>query len=507
MGTTRLNEGGDVAAPAADSTWNPTWATPDVSYTAVQPDPSQVVYPQGTPGTSVSIPLGGAANPAIQAYLGGTNPAAVSYDPAIQGRLREHRKALQNTGVKDVGREVAAGRASIAGGGTSAQATDLVPGTTLTRDELSALELMIDPSGSYDATKDVLTPEQREYVSNTPEAQLAQEDIAHSILGSANAPAGPVGDLINNSLVGKIFDHVTGDQIVYDGDGRGSLITGTASEAPVHEDSVLLDDGSYDISDWFTPAPVGNDDNDNDHHSNATQYSFSDPVKDTDSFDFGSAYNYNRGGLVNDEDVWGTDPLASTMVEEGLDSAVQTLASGLKEGLAQSGHGQQGIGQTIKGKLKDQAIGALFGGFGLNEGGMIPQGYNRGGWVGARAQHLNSGGMPMEQAGVQAYQDMLAVGGPQGSPSDMMPDGGPAPKDYNPATFGYKPSGTSTKEQMEIDAMMAKRDAHVGDQMRKDKAFEEAERRKEETHRAAMLFKQEGHQESMKQKRSGPKGE
>ena len=58
----------------------------------------------------------------------------------------------------------------------------------------------------------------------------------------------------------------------------------------------------------------------------------------------------------------------------------------------------------------------------LNMGGMIPQGYNAGGWVQARMQHLNHGGMAMDQAGMQAYNEMQGMTG-EGTtmPGDMMP--------------------------------------------------------------------------------------
>ena len=50
----------------------------------VQNNPAAAhLFPQGTPGTSASIPQGGWADPGLQAYLQGTNPAQVSYERGL----------------------------------------------------------------------------------------------------------------------------------------------------------------------------------------------------------------------------------------------------------------------------------------------------------------------------------------------------------------------------------------------------------------------------------------
>ena len=65
------------------------------------------------------------------------------------------------------------------GGGSGINpANTIVPGTNITQGQLDAYEELIAPGGNYDATTDILTPEQQAYVSNSPEAQAAQEGLS-----------------------------------------------------------------------------------------------------------------------------------------------------------------------------------------------------------------------------------------------------------------------------------------------------------------------------------------
>lgn len=166
-------------------------------------------------------------------------------------------------GYDDAGAtQLTQGGGSGGGGGVSSAGSNYVQGTNLTQEELDAYEAIIDPSGNYDATSDVLTPEQRAYVEGNEEARLAQEDIAHSILGGENAPRDWVGDLIegyyDNSIIGTGAKWLGApDDLISDGSGSGSLVTGSASDDDdlVHPDSVKQDDGTYDISGWFNDTP------------------------------------------------------------------------------------------------------------------------------------------------------------------------------------------------------------------------------------------------------------
>jgi hypothetical protein len=111
-------------------------------------------------------------------------------------------------------------------GGAPSISTDsgsqIVPGTTLTQDELGGYAGVISPSVPYNPVTDVLNEEQREYVNNSEEARLAQYDVNSSILGNAN-----------NSILDDIKTAVglepTFDSPSSAGSYGGSLVTGRPS--------------------------------------------------------------------------------------------------------------------------------------------------------------------------------------------------------------------------------------------------------------------------------------
>ena len=111
-------------------------------------------------------------------------------------------------------------------GGAPSISTDsgsqIVPGTTLTQDELGGYAGVISPSVPYNPVTDVLNEEQREYVNSSEEARLAQYDVNSSILGNAN-----------NSILDDIKTAVglepTFDSPSSAGSYGGSLVTGRPS--------------------------------------------------------------------------------------------------------------------------------------------------------------------------------------------------------------------------------------------------------------------------------------
>ena len=155
------------------------------------------------------------------------------------------------------------------GGGSGINsANTIVPGTTLTQGQLDAYEDIIAPGGNYDATSDILTPEQQEYVMNNLEAQLAQESIAHSIpvvAGGEYFGYDSIADMFDGGGPGGSGDSfeggwgtigILGD--VLNSVGVDPYDSGASPASGVHPDSVQQDDGSFDISGWFDddPAPV-----------------------------------------------------------------------------------------------------------------------------------------------------------------------------------------------------------------------------------------------------------
>ena len=96
------------------------------------------------------------------------------------------------------------------------------------------------------------------------------------------------------------------------------------------------------------------------------------------------------------------------------------------------------------------------------------KGYNAGGWVAARAKHLNMGGMVPQAAGMQAYKDMETILGKGMPPNTMMPQGAPMPEEF-------------------------KMNPKKAEELRKQKAFDNSERRKEEMHQLSMKQKTADH--------------
>ena len=415
--------------------WNPSWA-PNPSqmdpYVATQYAPGTAPYATSTPGGSVMIPVGGSAAPGLNAYLYGSNPAEVSYDPATQAELREHRKALQIHGQNKV---------------------------------LAELEAFRNPpsSGSGGGGGGSVPPP-----SNSDDGPSAAEIAATNAINAENAAAEAAGGWTHDSGLGTPTSGTGGTG------GGGVYVGGNRNMGGPIDDTMIPDVWGAD------PLELNN----------------------------GGSVVVPEGYVFDEKsNAWmSPSQLASTQVEDNSwESVAKSAASGFAEGL---GAGESPL-QAAKGKLLEAGTNMLFSSIGIpgfNKGGMIPEGYNRGGWVGARAQHLNAGGMAMEQAGPQAYNEMMALAGGPGDPSMMMPTSTPAPEEYSSDSFGYIPAGVSTKEQAELDALFNKRKEYDKESNRKDRAFEQAEARKDDMHKMAMSQKQEGHQESMKQKRSGPQG-
>ena len=217
--------------------------------------------------------------------------------------------------------------------------------------------------------------------------------------------------------------------------------------------------------------------------------------------DWGTGYN-TGGAVMDDDDVWGADPLAAP--RETVDYG-QTHPGYAAVQLPQKKENEI-LNYAKQAGLKAAGSYILPGPLGGATGsGWL--GLNAGGWVGRRAVYLNQGGMAMPQAEMQAYNEMQSMTGPDPVGADfMMPQGSPEPEQYTPANdYGYIPSGGQTyKEQMEADKMYIQREKAQQDEDRKERAFNMGEQRKQEAHQKAMAQKDEAHAESMKQKRAGP---
>ena len=203
------------------------------------------------------------------------------------------------------------------------------------------------PAG-YNPTTDVLTPEQQTAVLNSPEAQLAQEDIYHNVqqiygtdtgnnitslvtggLSSPNTLQGAGADL--GALAGNLpIVNALGNIIPSDSSWGETLnyytvpVFGDNTQAQVdaHEEatadewgSVQQDDGSYDISAWFNDDPAlapvassSNDDDSNSIFSGSSDWGGPSSAPSTPaptSYDFGSSYYYAQGGMVKKDYGWG----------------------------------------------------------------------------------------------------------------------------------------------------------------------------------------------------------
>ena len=211
---------------------------------------------------------------------------------------------------------------------------------------------------------------------------------------------------------------------------------------------------------------------------------------------------YGSGALGTNDPVVGNpnQTLSSETIAAGTNTGGDDGDHGFGGGFGDSGYGASegehgGVGDFNDGGLVGHRMpgGVLMdGATHKNMGGMMH--YNAGGWVQARMKHLNHGGMAVEDAGMQAYNEMQGMTGEGVTmPNDPMPQGAMAPD----MDFGYRPSGPLTiKDQMEIDKMQIQRGKAMTEEMRKDKAFQEGERRKEEAHKESMAQKKEKHEAS-----------
>ena len=220
---------------------------------AVQPAPGPVV--------ATGIPQGGHAKQAIADYLAGESLGGPLSYVAGQSNVPDYRALADALGPRfgssqpdavaseDDGVDVQAGPLG----------TDLYPGSTLTYDQVNELAGVVVPGGSYDPGTDTLTADQIAYIENyytnldgnvdtndyADDPSVAQEDLAMGNIGVNNAPAGIVGDIVNNSMIGKGIEALTGNNIVYDGSGSGSLVTGSSSDRSMIDD--LMSNSMSDV--------------------------------------------------------------------------------------------------------------------------------------------------------------------------------------------------------------------------------------------------------------------
>ena len=242
-----------------------------------------------------------------------------------------------------------------------------------------------------------------------------------------------------------------------------------------------------------------------------------------------NSQGYNTGGMV-EEDIWGTDPLATmaptTNVPQAMRPQAPTAAAPTpKPGLAQKAAplaAQAAVGAALGDPMSWANIAKAGVPLFFNKGGSVMKKYNAGGWVGKRAAYLNMGGMALEDASMQAYNEMQGMTGPDPVGAEfMMPDGSPEPETHTMpggyempgeyhsikgnTTLGYVPSAgpLSTKEQMEVDKLNIQREKAMADEDRKEEAFMMQQEQKKQMHDLQMQQKKESHAEAMKQKK-GP---
>ena len=217
----------------------------------------------------------------------------------------------------------------------------------------------------------------------------------------------------------------------------------------------------------------------------------------------GGHFALNLGGstMAYDDDIWGTDPLATPA------EAVQLGKGPMVAPMAPPPQRKPDMLTNLATKAATTAatnfvLPGYAGGMGTGFFGL-----NAGGWVGKRTAYLVNGGMAQPQAEMQAYNEMQSLTGPMPvGPEAMMPENAPMPESFD-NDFGYRSSHAMTfKEQMEEDKMHIQRGKAMQDEDRKERAFEMAEQRKAEDHKMKMQQKQESHAESMRQKKAGPLG-
>lgn len=265
----------------------------------------------------------------------------------------------------------------------------------------------------------------------------------------------------------------------------------------------------------------------------------------------GSSYSGSRGGFAGarnmggpiyanmgqevEEDVWGADPLAVSRPTAQLQQASHAPA-GMPMQQQQGGGMMSQLASMAAGKAMENMMpgwgqaGSIIAGGLFNKGGEVMKNkMSAGTWVGKRCRYLNDGGLALPEAEMQAFNEMQAMTGQSptmAADEVMLPDPNQLPMSYTQddvnnfmsandiqggamdpmvprMDFGYIPSsGTTVKEQMEMDKMEIQR-AKAMDKAEMDReAFDLAEQRKQQMHELAMKQKEESHAEAMKQKRA-----